>query len=241
MRNTFTLKFRQVVDSSAYRVFSLSSGILFLLIVFSLCNSLYAQDKKFQVVRLKFDGGSDWYNDPSSDINLMKFLKSDLNLDVKPVYKFVDISSDEIFAYPFIFMTGHGNVSFSNNDALRLKTYLENGGFLYIDDDYGLDKALRRELKKVFTDKTLIELPFSHPIFHIKYEFSNGTPKTHEHDGKVPQTFAIYIGKRVALVYTFEANPSDGWADKSAHNDPEEKRIEALKFGANIVLFALTQ
>ena len=137
-------------------------------------------------------------------------------------------------------MTGHGNVVFSDEEAERLKKYLENGGFLYIDDDYGLDKAVRREMKKVFPDKDLVELPFSHAIYNSVYDFTAGPPKTHKHDEKPPQGFGIFIDSRMAVFYTVEANPSDGWADAVVHNDPEEKREEALKFGTNIVVYALS-
>lgn len=212
--------------------------LLFILCLTAACS---AQDKTFKIVRLKFNGGSDWYNDPSADVNLMKFLQANTTLKVDPQYSFVDIASDEIFSYPFLFMTGHGNASFSNAEAERLRKFLENGGFLYIDDDYGLDKAVRREMKKVFPGRDFVELPFSHPIYHILFDFPNGVPKTHEHDNKPPQGFGIYVGTRLAVYYTYESNPSDGWADKEVHNDPEDKRLEALRFGANIVLFALTQ
>ncbi len=213
-------------------------GIFFLLCVLS----IYAQNNDgFQIVRLKYSGGGDWYNDPSAEVNLLKFIQANTNIKVNPEYKFVDIASDEIYSYPFLFLTGHGNVNFSNEEAKRLRTYLENGGFLYIDDDYGLDKPIRREMKKVFPDKDFIELPFSNKIFNIFYKFPNGTPKTHEHDGKPPQSFGIFIGDRMAVLYTYESNPSDGWADPEVHNDPPDKRTEALKFGTNIVIYALSK
>jgi hypothetical protein len=138
-------------------------------------------------------------------------------------------------------MTGHGNVTFSQSEGERLKRYLENGGFLYIDDDYGLDAPLRRELQKIFPSSPLIELPFSHPLYSIFYSFPGGPPKTHKHDEKPPQGFGMFIKNRLAVYYTFESNPSDGWVDPEMHKDPEEKRIEALKFGTNIILYALTQ
>jgi hypothetical protein len=159
---------------------------------------------------------------------------------VQPEYTFVEITDDELFSYPFVFMTGHGNVVFSDEEAERLRRYLENGGFLYIDDDYGFDEPIRREMKKVFPNKEFLELPFSHPIYSIFYQFPDGPPKTHEHDKKVPQGFGIFIGDRLAVYYTYEANPSDGWADYTVHKNPEEKRLEALKFGTNIVMYALS-
>ena len=215
--------------------------IFVLIILFFVINSYPQSDASFQIARLKYSGGGDWYNDPSADVNLLKFIQAHTNIKVDPEYKFVDIASDEIFSYPFLFMTGHGNVNFSNEEAKRLRTYLENGGFLYIDDDYGLDKPIRREMKKVFPDKEFLELPYSNKLFNIFYKFPNGTPKTHEHDGKPAQSFGIFIGDRMAVLYTYETNPSDGWADPEVHNDPPDKREEALKFGTNIVIYALSK
>ncbi len=203
--------------------------------------SVQAQTAKgFEIARLKYNGGGDWYNDPSSEVNLLNFIKSNTNINVNPEYKFVDLSTDEIFSYPFLFMTGHGNVLFSQEEAERLRKYLEKGGFLYIDDDYGLDKAIRREMKKVFPDNDFVELPFNYEMYSDLYEFKSGPPKTHEHNGKPAQGFGIFVEKRLAVYYTYESNPSDGWADPEVHNDPENKRIEALKFGANLVVWALT-
>ena len=212
---------------------------LFFLIIFSV-EMLPQTEGAFQIARLKYNGGGDWYNDPSSEVNLLNFLKANTNLKVKAEYTFVDISTDEIFSYPFLFMTGHGNIVFSDDQAERLKKYLESGGFLYVDDDYGLDKAIRREMKKVFPDKDFVELPFSDELYSILYSFPSGPPKTHEHNGKPPQGFGIFIGKRLAVYYTYESNPSDGWADPEVHNDPENKRQEALRFGANLILYALS-
>lgn len=195
----------------------------------------------FKIGRLKYSGGSDWYNDPSCEINLLKYVSEHTNIKTKPVYESVDLSTGDIFAYPFLFMTGHGNIVFSDNDAARLRTYLENGGFLYVDDDYGLDKAFRREIKKVFPAEDLVELPFSYGLYHCMYNFNSGPPKTHEHDGKPPQGFGIFTGGRLAVYYTYESNPSDGWADPEVHKDPQDKRDEALRFGTNIVVWALTK
>jgi Domain of unknown function (DUF4159) len=213
---------------------------LIFLIIFSI-EMLPQTDGVFQIARLKYNGGGDWYNDPSAEVNLLNFLKANTNLKVKAEYTFVDISTDEIFSHPFLFMTGHGNVVFSDDQAKRLRKYLESGGFLYIDDDYGLDKAIRREMKKVFPDKNFVELPFSDELYSILYSFPSGPPKTHEHNGKPPHGFGIFIDKRLTVYYTYESNPSDGWADQEVHDDPENKRQEALKFGANLVLYALSQ
>jgi hypothetical protein len=194
---------------------------------------------QFRIARLKYSGGSDWYNDPSSEPNLLRFIRQNTNIEVAPEYTWVDLGSDDIFNYPFVFMTGHGNVEFSDAEARRLRAYLDAGGFLYIDDDYGLDKPVRREMKKVFPEQEFVELPFSHGIYHDHFDFPNGLPKTHEHDGKNPQGFGLFSNKRLCVFYTFETNPSDGWADPEVHNDPEEKRQEALRVGTNIVVWAL--
>jgi len=218
----------------------IKKSILLLILLYSA--SIFAQNETgFQIARLKYSGGGDWYNDPSAEVNLLKFVQANTNIKVNAEYKFVDIASDEIFSYPFLFLTGHGNIVFSNEEAKRLRTYIENGGFLYIDDDYGLDKAVRREMKKVFPEKDFLELPFSNKIFNIFYKFDNGVPKTHEHDKNPPQTFGIFLGNRLTVLYTFESNPSDGWADPEVHNDPKEKREEALKFGTNIIVYALSK
>jgi len=212
----------------------------FLIIISIFANTLFAQNQiGFKIARLKYNGGGDWYNDPSAEVNLLKFIAENTNIKTNPVYEFVDLTSGNIFAYPFLFMTGHGNIVFSDSEAKKLRTYLENGGFLYVDDDYGLDKAFRREIKKVFPDKDLVELPFSHGIYHCVYDFSYGPPKIHEHDNKPPQGFGIFVNGRLCVFYTYESNPSDGWADPEVHKDPQEKRLEALKFGTNIVAWAL--
>jgi hypothetical protein len=215
--------------------------LLFIITIANLFQTSAQNETGFQIARLKYSGGGDWYNDPSGEVNLLKFVQANTNIKVNAEYKFVDVSSDEIFSYPFLFLTGHGNIVLSTDEAKRLRTYLENGGFLYIDDDYGMDKAIRREMKKVFPGNDFIEVPFSHKIFNIFYKFDNGTPKIHEHDKNAPQTFGIFLGNRLAVLYTFESNPSDGWADPEVHNDSIDKREEALRFGTNIVIYALSK
>ncbi len=213
---------------------------LLLIILISVCG-LSQQKDAFQITRLEYNGGSDWYNGQSEEVNLLNFIKANTNIKVNPEYSFVSISSDDIFAHPFLFMTGHGNINFSDEEAQRLRKHLDNGGFLYVDDDYGLDKAFRREIKKVFPNKEMKELPFNYGLYNVFYQFPNGVPKIHKHNGKPPQGFGIFINKRLAVYYTYESNPSDGWDDQSVHNDPQWKRIEALKFGTNLVIWALTQ
>lgn len=213
--------------------------LLFLYIIFF--SEFIAQSSPyFEIARVKYPGGGDWYNDPSAEVNLLKFVEDKTNIKTNQVYKFVDIESSDIFSYPFLFLTGHGNIIFSDKAAKNLNDYLTAGGFLYVDDDYGLDKSFRREIKKVFPNNELIELPFDHEIYSSFYKFEHGPPKTHEHDNKAPKGFGLFLGKRIVIYYTVESNPSDGWANPDVHNDPNEKREEALKFGTNIIIYALT-
>jgi hypothetical protein len=198
-------------------------------------------ESQFRIARLKYSGGGDWYNDPSEEVNLLKFVQQNTNIDCDPRYEFVDLASDKLFSYPFLFMTGHGNISFSDYEVQRLRTYLQQGGFLYADDDYGMDKAFRREMKKVFPDQELVELPFDYGLYHCQFNFPHGIPKSHKHDDKPPQGFGIFSQGRLVVYYTYESNPSDAWADPEIHSDPETVRQEALRFGTNIVVWVLTQ
>lgn len=224
----------------------MKNSILILLLLLSLPLCVFSQpvDKsgsKFRIARLKYSGGGDWYNDPSAEVNMMDYLKKNTTIDVDvPKFYTVDIASDDIFDYPFILLTGHGNIEFSISEIARLKKYCESGGFLYADDDYGMDTAFRREIKKVFPDKPLQELPFNHKIYNSHFSFPNGLPKIHEHDNKPPQGFGIFYEGRLCVYYTYETNISDGWADTKEHQDPPEKREEAFKMGTNIVVYALT-
>jgi len=197
-------------------------------------------ESQFRIGRLKYSGGGDWYNDPSGEVNLLNFARQYTGMDVDPQYEFTEISDDKFFSYPFVFMTGHGGIVFSDYEVNRLRAYLEHGGFLYADDDYGMDKAFRREIKKVFPEENLVELPFSYGLYHCVFEFPNGVPKTHEHNGKPPQGFGIFYKGRLVVYYTYESNPSDGWADPDVHKDPEEKRQEALRFGTNLLFWVMT-
>lgn len=214
---------------------------LILIKVLLLCFSLkvYSQNE-VQIARLKYSGGGDWYNDPSGEVNLLKYVQSVTGIKTRPEYVFVDINSDKIFNYPILFMTGHGNINFSESEAKRLRKYLENGGFLYADDDYGMDQAFRREMKKVFPEQTLQEIPFNHPIYHSFFHFDKGLPKIHEHDKKPPQGFGYFLNGRLVVFYTYESNLGDGWVDQEVYNDPPEIRELALKMGTNIVVYALT-
>jgi len=197
-------------------------------------------ESQFRITRLKYSGGGDWYNDPSAEVNLLKFVAGHTSIDADPRYEFLDLMNDLLFSRPFLFLTGHGNIAFSDTEVERLREYLLRGGFLYVDDDYGLDKAFRIELARVFPEKPLVELPFSYGIYHCHYSFPSGVPKTHQHDGQPARGFGLFHEGRLIVFYTFESNPSDGWADPEIHGDPEAVRQEALRFGTNIVVWALT-
>ncbi len=220
------------------------TALLFILLACLVFSTAYAQpaqaNSAFKIARLKYSGGGDWYNDPQEEVELLKFVRQNTLIDVDPTYEFVDIGSDKFFSYPFVFLTGHGKISFTDFEVQRLRTYLENGGFLYADDDYGMDKAFRREIKKVFPGQDLVELPFSFGLYHCQFDFPRGVPKTHEHDGKPPQGFGLFHNGRLVVYYTYESNPSDGWDPPDVHGDPPAKREEALRFGTNILVWALT-
>lgn len=191
------------------------------------------------VARLKYGGGGDWYNDRSIIPNLMREIDRRVSVRVVEEETILELTDPELFQYPFLFMTGHGNIRFSEEEIQRLGHYLSHGGFLYADDDYGMDKAFRREIKRVFPEKELLELPFDHPIYHIFYDFPSGLPKIHEHDGKAPQGFGLFHQGRLVLFYTYETNISDGWADPEVHQDPPEIREQAFRMGLNILIYAL--
>ncbi len=187
---------------------------------------------------LKYKGGGDWYGNPTSIPNLITFCNMNINTKINAKPETVETGSSDIFQYPFIHMTGHGNVFFSDVDADNLRNYLISGGFLHIDDNYGMQPYITKELKKVFPDKELIELPKTHPIFNIAYKFPEGLPKIHEHEGKRPQAFGIFHEGRLVLLFTYESDLGDGWEDEEVHNDPFEVREKALKMGANIIKYA---
>ncbi|MDZ7263118.1 MAG: DUF4159 domain-containing protein [candidate division KSB1 bacterium] len=192
------------------------------------------------IARLKYAGGGDWYNDPSIIPNLLNFIRQETTVLTAADEKKVEIMDQELFSYPILFLTGHGKIALSDDEVARLRLYLTRGGFLYADDDYGMDKFFRDAMKKVFPDKELVELPFQHPIYHCHFHFDNGVPKIHEHDGGPPHAYGIFHEGRMVVYYTFNTNISDGWADPEVHHDPEEIRLQALKMGVNIVIYALT-
>ena len=191
-----------------------------------------------EVAVLKYGGGGDWYGNPTSLPNLVAFCNANIETRINEKVETVEAGSTDIFQYPFVHMTGHGNVYFSDDDAINLRNYLLSGGFLHIDDNYGLKHYITEELKKIFPDKELTELPSSHPIFSTAFPFPSGLPKIHEHDGKRPQAFGIFIDNRLVLLFTYECDLGDGWESPEVHNDPEDVREKALKMGANIVKYA---
>ena len=186
---------------------------------------------------LKYNGGGDYYANPTALPNLITYCNNTLGTKISEDVPYVEAGSKDLFLYPFIHMTGHGNVVFSKEEAENIRMYLEAGGFLHIDDNYGMDQFIRVELKKIFPNQELIELPGSHPIFKQKYSF-NGLPKIHEHDGKRAQAFGLFSNGRLVCLYTYETDLSDGWEDQSVHNNPNDKRQEALQMGANIISYA---
>lgn len=188
-----------------------------------------------EIALLKYSGGGDWYANPTSLPNLIKFSNQNINTKIKAKPGLVEPSSPDLFSYPFVHMTGHGNVVFSDSDVQNLRNYLTSGGFLHIDDNYGMDQFIRKEIKKIMPNSDLIEIPANHPIFQKPYSFPAGIPKIHEHDGKRPQAFGIFVDNRLVLLYTYETDLGDGWEDAEVHNDPLEVRTKALKMGANIL------
>lgn len=191
-----------------------------------------------QVAILKYNGGGDWYANPTAIPNLIKFCNTNINTNLKSNPETVVANSSDIFNFPIVFMTGHGNVFFSEDDVENLRNYLISGGFLHISDNYGLDKFIRKEIKKIFPTLPFQEIPFGHPIFHQTFNFEKGVPKIHEHDNKPPQGFGIFYEGRLVCFYDYEADLSDGWEDEDVHNDSDELRLKALKMGANIIEYA---
>ncbi len=203
--------------------------ILILLLIVSTCS--FSQE----IALLKYNGGGDWYSNPTALPNLIKYTNQTINTTIKSKPATVEPSSPDLFSYPFVHMTGHGNVVFSNADQTNLRNYLQSGGFLHIDDNYGMDEYIRKEIKKLLPNNDLVEIPANHAIFQKPNLFANGLPKIHEHDGKRPQAFGIFIDNRLVLLSTFETDLGDGWEDPDVHNDPKDVREKALKMGANIL------
>ena len=196
----------------------------------------------YRMAKVKYSGGGDWYANRTALPNLIRFCNKNLNTNFDDEDAIVEVGSPDLFNYPFVYLTGHGNVSFSDQEVKNLQKYLSGGGFLHIDDNYGLDKFIRPQMKKVFPELDFVELPPNHPIYNQKFKFPTGLPKIHEHDGKRPQGFALILKGRIICFYTYECDLGNGWEDYGTYSgDTEEARLKALKMGANLVQYALTQ
>jgi hypothetical protein len=202
--------------------------------------SSFSPPASYQIALLKYNGGGDWYANPTSLPNLVKFANKTLGTNINEEVPTVDAGSQEIFNYPFVHMTGHGNVIFSPQEAKNLRDYLIGGGFLHIDDNYGMNPYVRPQMKKVFPELDFIELPYNHPIYHQHFQFPNGLPKIHEHDGKPAQGFGLIYQGRLVCFYSYECDLGDGWEDPDVHKDSEATRLKALQMGANLLQFVFT-
>lgn len=215
---------------------------LIVTLVFVGCSALTTAQSgnNMKIAKLKYQGGGDWYANKTALPNLVRFCNETIGTALAPSEDAVDVGSPEIFLYPYVYMTGHGNVLFSEADATNLREYLISGGFLHIDDNYGLDQFVRLEMKKVFPNLEFVELPFSHPIYHQKFEFPDGLPKIHEHDGAAPTGYGLIYEGRLVCFYSYESDLGNGWEDQSIYNDPETVRQKALQMGANIISYCFT-
>ncbi|MEQ8905160.1 DUF4159 domain-containing protein [Ekhidna sp.] len=202
--------------------------------------SLSSVSQPVKIAKLKYDGGGDWYANKTALPNLIEFCNEQINTNLALSEDVVDVGSPDLFLYPYVYMTGHGNVVFNGAQAENLRNYLTSGGFLHIDDNYGLDQFVQIEMKKVFPELEFVEIPFDHPIYHQKFDFDEGLPKIHQHDGKPPKGYGIIHEGRLVCFYSYESDLGNGWEDQSVYNDPQEIRIEALKMGANIISYAFT-
>lgn len=205
--------------------------LFYLLLILS--TPLFSQE----IALVKYSGGGDWYANPTSLPNLIKYCNTNINTRIKTKPATVEPGSPDLFSYPYVHLTGHGNIVFNEAEVSNLKNYLLAGGFLHIDDNYGMDQYIRKEIKKVFPNNNLVEIPTNHPIFQKPYTFPAGLPKIHEHDGKRPQAFGIFIKSKLVLLYTYECDLGDGWEDPEVNNDPAAVREKALKMGANIMSY----
>jgi hypothetical protein len=197
--------------------------------------------QEFSIARVNYGGGGDWYCDPSSIPNLLSYLTKNTSIKAAHDEYRIKLTTKELRGHPYLYMTGHGNIRFTNEEIIQLREYLMGGGFLHTDDNYGLNTSFRREMKRVFPDRDFVELPHDHAVFHSFFDMPNGLPKIHEHDGKPPQLFALYNEDRIMVIYSYESDLGDGWEDEEVHNDPSKLRVAALQMGVNIIYFALTQ
>jgi len=198
-----------------------------------------AQSGSLTIGRLHYDGGGDWYANPSSLPNLLREIRQRTSLRTASEEKVVTLSDDDVWNVPYLYMTGHGNVRFSDEDLQVLRRFLQQGGFLHADDNYGMDASIRRELARLFPDRQLVEVPADHPIYHLVYDFPRGLPKIHEHDKKPAQGFGIFLDGRLVVYYTYETDLGDGWEDPEVHRDSPEKREAALRMGVNLFAYAV--
>ena len=195
---------------------------------------------RLTIARLQYDGGGDWYANPSSLPNLLRAIRERTSLDIEPAEARVRLTDDRLWDYPFLHATGHGNIKLSDAEVKRLREYLERGGFLHVDDNYGLDEHFRREIARVFPDRQLVDVPLAHPIYNIVYRFPEGLPKIHEHDGKPARGYGIFLGDRLAVFYSHESDLGNGWEDPEVHNDPPHLHEAALRMGINLFVYAVT-
>lgn len=215
--------------------------VRFLLVILLFGSSTGFAQSSLKIAKLKYNGGGDWYANKTALPNLIEFCNKEMGMNLNADEDIVEVGSRDIFLYPYIYMTGHGNVTFSTEEASNLRKYLEGGGFLHVDDNYGMDKFIRLELKKVFPELELVDIPHNHPVYHQKFNFPNGIPKIHEHDGKPPGGLGLIYEGRLVVFYSYETDLGNGWEDARIHNDPEEKRQQALKMGANLIAYSFTQ
>lgn len=213
--------------------------ILSIVLVLPFLMGFIVAPPSYKVAVLKYKGGGDYYSNPTAVPNLVDFVNKNLAMNIDNEVPYIDVSSPDIINYPFIHMTGHGNVVFTSDDVSNLRSYLIGGGFLHISDNYGMDQFVRKELKKVFPELELVELPFNHPVYHQTYKFPNGLPKIHEHDKKAPQGFGLIWEGRLVLFYDFECDLGDGWEDAEVHKDSQEARTKAFRMGANLIQYAM--
>jgi hypothetical protein len=197
--------------------------------------------QEFSIARVNYGGGGDWYCDPSSIPNILNYLTKNTSIKADHDEYRIKLTTKELRGHPYLYMTGHGNIRFTDEEIIQLREYLMGGGFLHTDDNYGLNTSFRREMKRVFPDRDFVELPHDHAVFHSYFDMPNGLPKIHEHDGKPPQLFALYNEDRIMVIYSYESDLGDGWEDEEVHNDPPELRVAALQMGVNIIYFALPQ
>ena len=210
--------------------------------IYSMLFILYSlQAQTFSIARIHYGGGGDWYSDPSSIPNLLNYLNKNTAISANLEEIRIKLTDEDANQYPYLYLTGHGNINFSDDEVIALRSILMNNGFLHADDNYGMDDSFRREIKRVFPNKDLVPLPYTHRLFHSYYSFPNGLPKVHEHDGNPPQALALFEGERIILLYTYESDLGDGWENESVHQDPWPVRESALKMGVNIIYFALMQ